>query len=38
LFHGGNGGWWRVTLLFAGIFVMGCLRWRITGCLLMRGK
>jgi hypothetical protein len=33
LFHGGNGGWWRVTLLFAGISVMGCLRWRITGCL-----
>jgi hypothetical protein len=33
LFRGGIGGWWRVTLLFAGIFVMGCLRWRITGCL-----
>jgi hypothetical protein len=23
LFRGGIGGWWRVTLLFAGIFVMG---------------
>jgi hypothetical protein len=33
LFHGGIDGWWRVTLLFAGISVMGCLRWRITGCL-----
>jgi hypothetical protein len=33
LFHGGIGGWWRVTLLFAGISVMGWLRWRITGCL-----
>jgi hypothetical protein len=33
LFHGGIGGWWRVTLLFAGISIMGCLRWWITGCL-----
>jgi hypothetical protein len=33
LFRGGISGWWRVTLLFAGISVMGCLRWWITGCL-----
>jgi hypothetical protein len=33
LFYGRIGGWWRVTLLFAGISVMGCLGWRITGCL-----
>jgi hypothetical protein len=33
LFRGGIGGWWRVTLLFAGISVMGCLTWRIIGCL-----
>jgi hypothetical protein len=33
LLRGGIGGWWRVTLLFAGISVKGCLRWRITGCL-----
>jgi hypothetical protein len=33
VFRGGIGGLWRVTLLFAGISVMGCLRWRITGCL-----
>jgi hypothetical protein len=26
LFLGGIGGWWRVTLLFAGISIMGCLR------------
>jgi hypothetical protein len=34
LFRGGIGGWWRVTLLFVGISVMGCLRWQITSCLL----
>jgi hypothetical protein len=33
LFRGRIGGWWRVTLLFAGVSVMDCLRWRITGCL-----
>jgi hypothetical protein len=33
LFCGGIGGWWWVTLLFAGISVMGCLGWWITGCL-----
>jgi hypothetical protein len=33
MFHGGIGGWWQVTLLFASISVMDCLRWRITGCL-----
>jgi hypothetical protein len=33
LFRGGIGGWWWVTLLFAGISIMGYLRWRITGCL-----
>jgi hypothetical protein len=33
LFRGRIGGLWRVPLLIAGIFVMGCLRWRITGCL-----
>jgi hypothetical protein len=33
LFHGGIGGSWRVTLLFASISIMGYLRWRITGCL-----
>jgi hypothetical protein len=33
LFRGGIGGLWWVTLLFAGISVMGCLRWQITGCL-----
>jgi hypothetical protein len=33
LFRGGIGGWWRVILLFDGISIMGCLRWRITGCL-----
>jgi hypothetical protein len=33
LFRGGIGGLWRVTLLFAGISVKGCLRWQITSCL-----
>jgi hypothetical protein len=33
LFHSGISGWWRVTLLFAGISVVGCLGWWITGCL-----
>jgi hypothetical protein len=33
LFRGGISSLWRVTLLFAGISVMGCLRWRITGSL-----
>jgi hypothetical protein len=33
LLRGGIGGLWWVTLLFAGISVMGCLRWQITGCL-----
>jgi hypothetical protein len=33
LLRGGISGWWRVTLLFAGISVMGYLRWRITGSL-----
>jgi hypothetical protein len=33
LFRGGIGGLWRVTLLFTGISVMGCLRWCILGCL-----
>jgi hypothetical protein len=33
LIHGGIDGWWWVTLLFVGISVMGCLGWRITGCL-----
>jgi hypothetical protein len=33
LFRGGISGWWRVILLFAGISIMGFLRWQITGCL-----
>jgi hypothetical protein len=33
LFRGGIGGWWRVTLLFAGISIVDYLRWRITSCL-----
>jgi hypothetical protein len=38
LLRGRIGGWWWVTLRIAGISVVDCLGWRITGCLHLLGR